>query len=112
MYAADGISGSASVRLLGRLARQMCAVQNTSNSSVVIAARACSTLKVHAQCAQGTCMCSVGLLFTSMLLFIIKWIHLCLSCNTLEFAHQLCTNRSIDVHVTTNYLFRSSDGLE
>ena len=39
MYAADGISGSASVRLL-RL-RQTCAVlQNTNNCSAVIAARA------------------------------------------------------------------------
>ena len=32
MYAADGIPGSASVGLL-RLARQMCAVQNTNNCS-------------------------------------------------------------------------------
>ena len=63
MYAVDGIiSGSASVRvetrLLLRLAGQLaCAplVQNTSNCSAVIAACACSTLKVYAQCAQGMC---------------------------------------------------------
>ena len=61
MYVANEISGSASVRLL-RLTRQLaCAVQNTSNSSVVITAHACSTLKVHAQCAQG--MCSLELLY-------------------------------------------------
>ena len=48
------------VRLL-RLARQLvCAVQNTSNSSVVITSCACSILKVHAQCTQG--MCSLELL--------------------------------------------------
>ena len=61
MYAADGIiSGSASMRVetrsLLRLAGQLaCAVQNTSNCSAVIVARACSTLKGHVQCAQGMC---------------------------------------------------------
>ena len=61
MYAADGISGLASVRLL-RLARQVCAVQNTSNCSTehqqlqYSYCCTCSTMKVHAhQCAQGVC---------------------------------------------------------
>ena len=47
MYAADGISGSASVRLL-RLVRQACAVQNTSNCMQYSDCCTCSILKVHA----------------------------------------------------------------
>ena len=43
MYAADGILGSASVRLVySRLGRQSCAVQNTSNCTECAVIAACS----------------------------------------------------------------------
>ena len=55
MYAADGISDSASMRLL-RLDRQLasvCSVEHQQLQCSYIAAHACSTLKVHAQCTQS-----------------------------------------------------------